>query len=177
MVKAKRLYPHHKRGNEMSNKKHYDDIDCVHILHQIATLYTGTKVPHDYGTGEEYSSIEVHTIMHIANEPGITSKDLSIQFGRTKGAISQIIRKLIEKGLVIKSDEQTDKGQPLYLTDKGNELDKAHRAYDRKNFGKSMSPVREKFSEEEIATTFSLLEYWLEIRRDIQQKRMYGDKA
>ena len=47
--------------------KEYSNAEAVDIIHQVANLYISTKVPRDYGTGEEYTSVEVHTLKHIAN--------------------------------------------------------------------------------------------------------------
>ena len=52
--------------------KEYSNAEAVDIIHQVANLYISTKVPRDYGTGEEYTSVEVHTLKHIADNPGIT---------------------------------------------------------------------------------------------------------
>lgn len=40
-------------------RKSYNDVEAVDILHQVSNFYISTKVPHDYGTGEAYTSTEV----------------------------------------------------------------------------------------------------------------------
>ena len=47
--------------------KEYSNAEAVDIIHQVANLYISTKVPRDYGTGEEYTSVEVHTLKHWKN--------------------------------------------------------------------------------------------------------------
>ena len=78
--------------------KEYSNAEAVDIIHQVANLYISTKVPRDYGTGEEYTSVEVHTLKHIADNPGITVTELARHNGKTKGAISQILKRLRIRG-------------------------------------------------------------------------------
>ena len=79
------------------SSKEYSNAEAVDIIHQVANLYISTKVPQDYGTGEEYTSVEVHTLKHIADNPGITVTELARHNGKTKGAISQILKKIEKK--------------------------------------------------------------------------------
>ena len=159
-------------------RKSYNDVEAVDILHQVSNFYTSTKVPHDYGTGEAYTSVEVHTLKHIADHHGITVTELARDYGKTKGAVSQILKKVESKGLVYREvDPENDNRYHLFLTDKGKELDEAHRRYDEVGFGESMDVVREQFSEDEINTTFRVLEAWLDIRRKVQDKRNEKKKA
>jgi len=157
--------------------KNYTDVEAVDILHKVVNIYTSTKVPHDYGTGEVYTSVEVHTLKHIADNYGITVTELAKDFGKTKGAISQILKKIEGKGLIYRQvDMENDNRFHLFLTEKGKELDEAHRHYDQIGFGESMDIVRSQFDEEEINTAFQVLESWLHIRRDVQQRRMAKKK-
>ena len=156
----------------MEKIKSYTDVDAVDILHQVANIYVNTKAPHDYGTGEEYTVVEVHALKRIADNPGTTVTDLAREYAKTKGAISQILKKLESKGLIYREvSDYNDKIYHIYLTDKGKLVDNVHRTYDGVKFGESMDRVREHFSQEDINLAFSILETWLEIRRDIQIKR------
>lgn len=162
----------------MKEIKSYTDVDAVDILHQISNVYMNSKTSHDYGTGETYTAVEVHTLKRIADNSGTTVTELAKEYVKTKGAISQILKKLKSKELIYrKVSEDNDNKYNLYLTDKGKELDRAHRAYDKIHFGESMDRVREQFSQEDINLTFSVLETWLNIRRDIQIKRDKQKKA
>ena len=154
-------------------RKKYNNVEAVDILHQVANLYISTKVPQDYGTGEEYTSVEVHTLKHIADNPGITVTELAWDYAKTKGAISQILKKLENKSLVYRPQNPAgDNRTPMYLTEKGEILDAAHRKYDEVSSGESIDQVRLQFSEEEIDIAFNVLETWLNVRREVQQNRM-----
>lgn len=156
--------------------KEYSNVEAVDIIHQVANLYVSTKSPRDYGTGEVYTSVEVHTLKNIADNPGITLTELAMNYARTKGAISQIIKKIEAKGLIYKEASERDNKAYLYLTEKGHILDAAHRRYDEINSGESMNLVREMVSEEEFNTAFRVLETWLDVRREVQQRRVAQEK-
>ncbi len=157
--------------------KVYSNVEAADIIHQVANLYISTKIPQDYGTGEKYTSVEVHTLKHIADNPGITVTELARDNGKTKGAISQILKKIEEKGLIFREPafENNNKSY-LYLTEKGAELDRTHRQYDEGRFGESMDQVRALFTDEEINGTFRVLETWLAVRREVEQQRMERKK-
>lgn len=158
---------------EQGKYKNYTDVEAVDILHQVSAIYVGTKVAHDYGTGESYTAVEVHTLKYIADHDGITVTQLARDYGKTKGAISQILKKIESKGLIYRqADPENDKRYHIYLTEKGKTLDQAHRTYDASRFGESMGRVRQKFSDEEVNIAFTVMEEWLEIRREIQQNRL-----
>ena len=44
---------------ENHTRKNYSNVEAVDILHQVANLYISTKIPQDYGTGEELSLIHI----------------------------------------------------------------------------------------------------------------------
>ena len=160
-----------------SARKTYSDVEAVDILHQVSSLYIGTKAPHDYGTGEKYTVVEVHTLKYIADHFGITVTQLAKDYGKTKGAVSQILKKLEAKGLVYREvDPDNDNRYHLFLTEKGKELDHAHRSYDAVSFGESMNLMRERFSQADLDIAFAVLEGWLAVRREVQQNRLRRKK-
>ena len=122
--------------------------------------------------------MEVHTLKHIADHHGITVTELARDYGKTKGAVSQILKKVESKGLIYREvDPENDNRYHLFLTEKGKELDEAHRRYDEVGFGESMDIVRERFSEDEVNTAFCVLEAWLDIRRGVQERRNEKKKS
>jgi|GEM_PF-162038 len=156
------------------NLPKYSNAEAADIFHQVSTLYIYTKKPHDYGTGKIYTAVEIHLLKHIGDHPGITPSELAYDFGRTRGAISQIIGKLENYGLIERTPHSEKKNrQALYLTPQGKILNEAHRSYDELHFGQSMNQLREIYSQEEIDFTLDVLKTWLNIRRVLQQKRTY----
>ncbi|HBF38774.1 MAG TPA: hypothetical protein DDW50_15835 [Firmicutes bacterium] len=77
------------------------------------------KVPIDFGTGELLYPSEIHTIDAVGDQYD-TVTAISQNFGITKGAVSQVIFKLHQRGYVQKvRNEAYNKEILLSLTDKG----------------------------------------------------------
>lgn len=162
----------------IEKKMSYTDAEIADILHQVSYLYTSTKVPHDYGTGEDYTHLEVHTLKHIAENSGITVTELAKNFGKTKGAVSQLLKKIENKGLIYRQvDLDNDSRLNLFLTEKGKELNECHRQYDQAKCGETMDLVREKCSDQEITVAFHVMETWLDARREVQVRRRKRKRA
>ena len=110
----------------------------VHRLADLADRYQQVgqdyyKTLRDYGTGEFYTSTEVHMVSRIEENPGITASRIAEETLRTKSAVSQMIAKLEAKGLVYRvKDPNNGKQHFLYVTEKGKELSLCHKAYDEK---------------------------------------------
>lgn len=84
------------------------------------------RVPVDFGTGELLYPSEIHTIQAIGNKYD-TVTELSICFGITKGAVSQVISKLCKRGYVSKKrNEAYSKEIILHLTEKGQKAYQNH---------------------------------------------------
>ena len=113
-----------------------DYLRLVHRLADQADRYQQVgqdyyKALRDYGTGELYTSTEVHMVTHIEENPGITASRIAEDTLRTKSAVSQMIAKLEAKGLVYREkDPNNGKQHFLYVTEKGNRLSQCHKIYD-----------------------------------------------
>lgn len=79
-----------------------------------------TKVAKTYGTEDLLYSAEVHMLEIIGDYETITTTKLAKNLGVTKGAISQITHKLLEKNLIVKNSSAEKNNEVLIsLTDKG----------------------------------------------------------
>lgn len=88
----------------------------------------------DYGNGVKLSRPEVHTIMLVGTEPGISVTAIAKKRGITKGAASQMIYKLVDKGIVKKQvSAESDAQVSIYLTDLGEEISRLHDEYHKQN--------------------------------------------
>lgn len=111
----------------------YELAEIINLWHQLWTYSEKQKI--DYGTGDLYTSLEVHTVTHVEDSPGITVTQIAEDTFRTKSAVSQIVSKLEGKGLLRREpDAQNAKLQRLYVTEKGLELSRCHKLYDERNF-------------------------------------------
>lgn len=87
------------------------------ILHLYSVI---NRKPKDYGTGDLLYLTEIHTITVVAANKEINMTRLADIMGVTKGAISQTIRKLVNKNLIIKQNAGINKREyNLQLSEKG----------------------------------------------------------
>ena len=78
------------------------------------------KTAKRYGTEDMLYSAEVHMIEIIGSYEMITTTKLAKVLGITKGAVSQITRKLLEKNLIAKEPSKEKNNEVLIsLTEKG----------------------------------------------------------
>jgi DNA-binding MarR family transcriptional regulator len=112
---------------EIKNNKHkiaYESLDLAFALMELdkKTRYYGTDVPIFHS--------EIHVIKAIAEHPGIHVGGLADILEVTKGAVSEIIKKLERKALIIKEvDELNLSRYSLSLSEKGEKAHKIHMHY------------------------------------------------
>ena len=144
----------------------YSAADMADILHRASMLYTASNIPIDYGTGEKYTSVEVHMLKYIIDHPGKTVTDLSQEWDKSKAAISQMLKRMEEKGLINWRGALDSKKKQLYFaTPQGEQLNERHLEYDEQVFGKTLELLGESCSQEEIAVCFHVLEEYTKARR------------
>lgn len=129
------------------------------LVFQFAVLYADyLSEKHDYGTGELINMVEVHTLTAIEENPGITVTELARYWNRTKGAISQTVTRLENKGYVLKQKHPTNaKSVLLYPTQKGKELSYAHKAYDIADVTMTMQELMKTCTAKEIDSFFKVI--------------------
>lgn len=85
-----------------------------------------------YGTSVPLSRAEIHTIAAVGDHPNINITTLAAVLGITKGAASQMIYKLVDKGAVEKRvSPDSDSEVVLNLTEQGQINYEMHREYHR----------------------------------------------
>lgn len=142
---------------------------CVANWMEEVYTFTGVAVetlrhPHDYGTGELVSMVEMHTLDRIAETPGMRVSDIARLWSRTLGAASRNVDRLQSKGLVEKVKlPDNQKNVRVYPTEKGRELSRLHRAYDRRELDELARIMLEKYSVEELETFYRVLHALREI--------------
>jgi len=76
--------------------------------------------PHDFGIGVPLFPAEVHTLQCVGDHPGLNITELARRQGVTKGAASQMVKKLELKGLLSKAAQRgNEKDAVLALTRTG----------------------------------------------------------
>ena len=107
--------------------------------------------PHDYGTGETITSAEIHTIVTIGHNRGINITGLARLLVITKGAVSQTVKKLEERGYVSKfKAPDNEKEVLLKLTSRGKTAMEGYETF-RQGFDSSLEAMVGRLSDEEFA--------------------------
>nr|WP_231116951.1 MarR family transcriptional regulator [Paenibacillus polymyxa] len=150
--------------HEQDDKYHELDNKASIIYKFVMTYSDYIKAIRDYGTGEEINMVEVHTLTMIEENPGITAAKLSLEWNRTKGATSQILKKLEQRGFILRKKENGNaKNLNLYATEKGEALSKAHKLYDIKELMWADKTLHESFSSEEIKAFYNVMQRYTEM--------------
>lgn len=101
-----------------------------------------------YGTDILITVAEIHTVDAIGNNESINLINLSKILGVTKGSVSQMIYKLVDKGLVCKSvSPDSDREIVITLSEKGRQAYEGHRQMHRQSKQK-MNSIVEKMNPE-----------------------------
>lgn len=129
---------------------------------------------HDYGTGVPLTMIESHTLTYIDDHPGTTVTELTRFWHKTKGAISQIVTRLEQNGLVSKQKKEDNaKLVRLYTTEAGTRASNAHKMYDIIDITKTLGEIGEKCTPEEIDTFFRVMQVYYEvISKDFEENQI-----
>ena len=105
-----------------------------------------------------FKSSEVHCIEYIENNANSNVTQLAEAFYVTRGAISRMTKKLIQKGLV-ESYQKSENKKEIYfkLTEQGKEIYKIHENL-HKEFQERDKAVFEQVTEEEFNSIISFVE-------------------
>lgn len=109
------------------------------------------SLPHHYGEMILYQA-EAYIVSWIGRMPDITTSELAERLKKTPSACSQIIRKLVDKGLVTQT--RNPKNKRLYnlrLTEMGEQVHRDHITFNEYCQDITFKMLQE-FSEEELAT-------------------------
>lgn len=88
------------------------------------------KKPREYAPGVILTQSEIHTIAIIGDRPGINVTELAKLRGVTKGASSQMVYKLVDKGYITKTvSPRSDTEVCLTLTEYGKIPYEQHKLY------------------------------------------------
>lgn len=108
--------------------------EIIDLLHKLgAKIQNREKRPNDFGTGDILYKFEIHIIDAVYKNPQITISELSKVLCVTKGAVSQVLPKLIKKDFITKvKDPVSNKKIYLTVTQKGNFVAEKHIMFHKK---------------------------------------------
>lgn len=102
------------------------------------------KKKRTYGTDVLLSRAEIYTVVAVGDTPGVNVTTLARQLGITKGAASQMIYRLVDKGLVEKKvSPNSDTEVCLTLTQLGKKAYRGHEKYHETSNDRMFQLLRE----------------------------------
>ncbi|ALC80186.1 MULTISPECIES: MarR family winged helix-turn-helix transcriptional regulator [Bacillus] len=120
------------------------------LLDVINTFSKVNRKKRDYGIGEPLFHSEIYTLNEIKEHEGIHITALAEQCGVTKGAVSQVLKKLEQKELITKEKDIRNQSRLiLKLTAKG-EIAYAHHLEHQKEFKKMVVGILQDGNDENI---------------------------
>lgn len=142
--------------------------DRINYVYQFVMLYNSYVMSeHDYGTGHMVTMIEAHTLTYIEENPGTTVTELAKYWNKTKGALSQTVTRLVNKGLVSRhKTEQNAKTVLLYPTEDGRRLSQAHRLYNTIDISKTLNDLLKDCTMEEIDSFYKVLGSYIKLLKN-----------
>lgn len=135
----------------------------LRILNKFAVL---EKTPVDYGIDEKLFTSEIHMIEAIGKHADINVTELAGIMGVTKGAISQMVTKLMKKKLVKKiKGTRNDKEVILQLTSRGEAAFNGHENHHMEMY-LDFIKLMDGMTESQISFTkeiFQRIEYYIDV--------------
>lgn len=140
----------------------------ANLVYKFVSLYSDyMNDVHDYGVQASVNMLEAHVLTTIYDSPGVNATQLTKYWGKTKGAISQTVTKLVNKGYVTRGKKlENSKTVPLYATPAGEELAKAHKVYDVMDITDTMQKLRQICTAEEIDGFYHVLEAYIRLMEE-----------
>lgn len=109
-------------------------LDLIYYAHTY--LNELESVPHDYGTGEDLFSSDIHTVTAVADHPGINLTQLAEKLSVSKAAVFKFTAKMINRGYLEKKHSINNQKEVLfYATEKGRIAAKGHENFEENTFG------------------------------------------
>ncbi len=132
-------------------------------------LYTRTLVTNVDGV--EYTSTEAHTLIFIQKNPGMSNIEIATALGKTKGAISQMTKKLSEKGLLeISNDPKHGRRKLINITEKGLVVCKKHAEVDISRLSETIDMLISKYDDKQVDFALHILSDIIEIQNSETNK-------
>lgn len=121
-----------------------------------------TKKNDDYGEGEIHTGLEMHTLRYIVTNPGCTVTEIAEAWSRTVGAISQVVKKLRNDGMVTqRTDPANERRNLLQATEQGLELDHAQRLRELERSKGLVRSLKYNYTDEQLLDTITILQQFL----------------
>lgn len=138
------------------------NVGCV--VRFVMLFHNFMAVNQDYGIEEKVSVTELTTLIDIIENERITAAELTRKWKKTKGAVSQVLKKLEGKQLIRRErNEKNGKQFYIYPTDKGRQVVETYYSVDTEESPYILNELLKSFSPEEIHNFYSVMEKYSEI--------------
>lgn len=139
----------------------------------VHKYYQTENKQRQYGTDLIFSRVEIHTIEAIGEMKDVNITRLAAYQGITKGAASQMIYKLVDKGVVKKSvSPNSDTEVRLELTDIGKKAYEGHKEFHKVSNEKLFIMLRDMPDE-----LYEKMEEMLHLFDDMLNEKLKGDQV
>lgn len=102
----------------------------------MKTMAEIESIPRAFGIEDLLYSSEIHTVVAIGKHPGCNLTELAHDLDITKGGAGKFVKKLLEKGLITKSQLPENKKEVVFhITEKGKVAYEHHELFEQKRFG------------------------------------------
>jgi DNA-binding MarR family transcriptional regulator len=102
------------------------------------------EIPRKFGTDDLFYKSEIHMIEAIGKYKNENITEIAGRLGVTKGAVSQLVNKLVKNGFVIKINKpDNEKEIILELTDKGKKAYDGHLIFHKNHFNKFLESFKD----------------------------------
>ncbi|WP_367924897.1 MarR family winged helix-turn-helix transcriptional regulator [uncultured Ruthenibacterium sp.] len=164
----------------MPNKEEKIEEMVYHSAHRPGLVYDFVTVcssmngiPKAYSPELTLTMTEASTVEEIAEHPGVTAAQLCKKWNRTRGALSQLLKKLEQKGFICREKcEDNDRMQLLYPTVKGMQLHRMMEVNEKKYHVELFSELLERgCSREEIEAFYKVMAGYTDVLQARQDLR------
>lgn len=134
------------------------------LMFRFVNLYEKYMSTFDRTAEPQVTIVERHILVSINDDHGITNTELAAMLGRTPGAITQIIVKLEQKGLVERvKHKRNAKVVHLYPTPQGVKIAISYKAQEIICMRKMMAQLESLHTEDELDAFWSVLNSFIPV--------------
>lgn len=153
--------------NDLNDLLSYVNHNTGALSSFVILFYSQMSTPIDIGLEKKVTIIEMSILISIAKNSGITVTELSRIWHKTKGAISQLIKKLEEKELIyrIKSNKDS-KVYFLHPTQKGIEVKDIYFKRDLYMSSKIIEQLLKTCTKDEIRSFYNVIKAYSNLITD-----------
>ena len=146
------------------------------IVYDFAMLCSGMmSAGCPYGDGQTLTMTEVSVILEIMHHPGVTAAQLCKKWNRTRGAVSQLLKKLEQKELIYrekkrqkeKDADAEERGVGLYTTSAGFRIAAEVISNEREDSSRLFSTLLERnCTQQELEAFYKVMDCYIGILQE-----------